>query len=308
MYQKPNRKIYHSNYTYTVDQPVKTRRFVGFKLLVAIVVVAGGFYMLFWNKKSDHAQQQSEVLAQSTAKKQLPMPDPIKIDQMSASINSIIANYPSMQVAVSVSTLNDEKSYNYGVQAGFLAASTGKLITACVYLSEVEQGKRSLDDVIAGKTARDQIKLMIQDSDNTAWKALNDELTHPVLDAWAKNIGLTSYDVENNIITASDISKLLTELYKGKILNDSHKDYLLGFMKNANETQYIVANVPSDVNVYHKAGWLDDRINDTAIIDNGKMPYVLVIYSKANSGNYDTQKGQKMYQEITQSSLALINL
>lgn len=301
-------KVYYSYNNYnTHSTTVHKNRFkmlIGIFSVLAIGTIIGVIIKSNSSPKPVLAENKSEVLAKTVI-----LPKAENIDSMSNKINNIIASHRQMQVAVSVVTLNDSAKHTYGVTNGFLAASTAKLISACVFLHQVEQGSRSLDDTINGKTADVQIKQMIELSDNTAWVNINTELTHPTMKQWADGIGLVGYDVEKNILTADDIALLLSKLYKGELLNKQHTQLLLSYMQDANETQYIVSGVPTGVKVYHKAGWLDDRINDAAIIDDGKMPYVLVIYSKANSGTYDTSVGQEMFKQITSATrdLAVTN-
>jgi hypothetical protein len=54
--------------------------------------------------------------------------------------------------------------------------------------------------------------------------------------------------------------------------------------------------------VYHKVGYLADRLHDAAIIKRGDRSYVLVIFSKA-SGNYNFTRGASLFGSITESTL-----
>jgi beta-lactamase class A len=74
-------------------------------------------------------------------------------------------------------------------------------------------------------------------------------------------------------------------------------------MAQANYRDYIVAAIPSDVTVYHKVGILDDHLHDAAIIKKGSRSYVLVIFSKDNSGGYDYNRGAQLFGAITGKSL-----
>lgn len=304
---KRQNKVYYNYYNYSNKRSTlprsRVKMLTAFGVLVVLVVVVAVLHKPKSTAKMTNQDDKAEVLAKAVV-----IPKAENIDSMSTQINAIIAQNPQMQIAVSVITLNDSAKHTYGVTNGFLAASTAKLISACVYLHEVERGSRSLSDNIGGQTADSQIKKMIELSDNTAWANINTELTHPVMKTWANSIGLNSYDVEKNILTADDIALLLSKLYKGEILSKEHTKLLLSYMQGANETQYIVSGVPAGAKVYHKAGWLDDRINDAAIIDDGTMPYVLVIYSKANSGSYDTSAGQTMFKQITDATTELTKI
>lgn len=225
-----------------------------------------------------------------------------KIATMNQTINSIIAQYPAMQISVSVTDLASDQSYNYGVEVDYIAASVAKLITASLYLHEVEQGNRTLNEYIGGYTAEHQLQQLIELSDNNAWHTLNEELGNDLLQAWAEEAGLQSYNAVNNTISPSDITLLLANLYTDRLLDTQHTKLLLSYMQNADNTEYIKSAVPNNITVYHKAGWLDDRVHDTAIIDNGQNPYVLTIFSKTD-GTYDAQIGQDMFHQITAATL-----
>ncbi len=105
-----------------------------------------------------------------------------------------------------------------------------------------------------------------------------------------------------NTINPKDIAILLQKLYGNKLINEAHTKQLLGYMKEANYTNYIPAVVPEGVTVYHKAGWLNYRVHDSAIIDDGTNSYVLVIFTKMKTG-YDSTAGLDVFHKITKASL-----
>jgi beta-lactamase class A len=298
----------YSNQQYVHNEPKKSRKYLIVLPTLVIAIIAGVLIKTSFSSKNktvalDKQDSSKTVLGATDNKAVKDPPKQINDVLMGQQINAIIANYPNMQVGVSVININDGKQYTYGVNKGFIAASTSKLLTATLFLHQAESGKTSLSQSINNDTAQNQLKSMIVDSDNDAWVAFNTLMTHDALKAWANQIGMSSYDVESNIDTPSDIALLLSKLYKNELINQQNTKLLLGYMQNANEAEYIVSAVPKSVNVYHKAGWLDDRINDTAVIDDGKNPYVLVIYSKVNYGNYDSNAGKIMFKDITSSTL-----
>jgi beta-lactamase class A len=221
---------------------------------------------------------------------------------MGDDVNAIISAHPEFDTGVAVQDLNSGKTYTYGENQPYIAASVSKVLTATLYLHEVEQDEASLSDQVGNATAQYQIQQLIENSDNDAWQALNDLLGHDELKAYADQIGLDNYDPDENTLTVDTIATLYGKLYKNELLNKSDTKLLLSYMKNANETEFISASVPDSVTVYHKAGWLDDRIHDAAIIDNGKHPYVLVIFTKAQNGTYDTTVGQQVFTDITKAT------
>jgi beta-lactamase class A len=170
-----------------------------------------------------------------------------------------------------------------GTNAVYEAASVAKVLTGVFYLHEVEGNRQSLDKTIGAVGARQLLQIMIEQSDNTAWKALNDVLTHEQLLKYAQSIGFANYNPEINTFTSDDIARLLIKLQQGKLLNYEHTQLILGHMKNASRSEYLKPALPADTTLYHKAGWLENRIHDAAIIDDGHRPYVLVIFTKGRS-------------------------
>lgn len=232
-----------------------------------------------------------------------PAPEPVKaIDftLMNATINAQVAKYPTMDIGVAVIDLKTGDAVYNGVQSPFVAASTAKLITAIAFLHDVEQGKASLTQRVGSRSAQEALKTMIIDSDNAAWNDFNNGvLSHSELAAYASSIGVSDYDPEKNTITPRSVGQLLNSFYGKKLLNQEHTDLLLSYMLQAKEVDYITNNVPTGTKVYHKPGFLDDRVHDAAIVDNGKRPYVLVIFSKARKGSYNTQAGSELFKQIT---------
>lgn len=290
--------------SYRPAEPVK-KRSVGILrgasvLLVIVGLVMVGLHLFGDNPVSLISSDRQKVSATTIA--------PIVLSasqeaQMSASIQSAISGNSSMDVGVAIEDLNDGQHYVYGVTDPFVAASVGKLMTANLYLHDVEMGRYSLNKQLSYGSAKYELQQMIEQSDNQAWEDFNTLLTHTALNSYATSIGISNYDPHQNTLTPNDIALLLGKFYKGQLLNQSDTQLLLSYMQSANETAYIVASVPDGVKVYHKAGWLSDRVNDSAVIDNGKHPYVLVIFSKQKSGSYNAAAGQQLFAAITQASL-----
>lgn len=223
--------------------------------------------------------------------------------KLATTINSLLSENRNLDTSVAIIDLQTGKAYQYGDEAGYRAASITKLITAAAYLHTVESGDATLRKIIGGDNAQNQIKKMIVDSDNNAWSALNSSITSQGLEAYAQSVNVVSFDVTDNIVTSKDIASFLAGLYKGKLLNEEHTSLMLGYMKQAGLDGYIPAALDADLTVYHKAGWLDDRYNDAAIISNGAQQYVLVIFSKSSTDTtYDIAQGQKLFQAITHAT------
>lgn len=228
-----------------------------------------------------------------------PPPTPIDTVMLDSQITAIIQQYPQLEISVAYQDLKTSANLFTGVPEPYDAASIVKIVTAALFLREVQNGKYTLDTVVEGAPAHEQLRKMIEDSDNPSWHAFNRLLTKPAQDEFAKQAGLTDFKAEGNTTTAKDIALLLSKIYKNELLNKQYTELLLTLMEKASERQYIPAAIPDGAQVYHKAGYLSDRVHDAAIIDDGERPYVLVIFTKSE-GAYDFELGRRIIHEITQ--------
>jgi beta-lactamase class A len=222
---------------------------------------------------------------------------------LQTSLNLIIKKYP-YDTSVSVIDLNSGNLIQTGDSYPFIAASTTKLLTALYYLNQVEAGQTGLDTQVSGKSAEEQLRLAVKNSDNDAWLALNNYLGRNDLAAYAKEHGIMSYSSSENTITSNDMAQLMAQLYNRKLINENHTKLLLSWMQNTSEERFIPPAVPAGSVLYHKAGYLADRVHDVGIIDNGSAPFVIVIYSKSFTPTYDYDSGQRLFKEVTEQTVS----
>ncbi|HSX52901.1 MAG TPA: serine hydrolase [Patescibacteria group bacterium] len=261
-----------------------------------LVLLAVGFliYYLGWRPHAHSAPTRAttKIAAVKPA---------ITAAQMDSQIQAIIRANPDVDISASIIDINSGTSYQYGINNPFEAASVGKLITATTFLHLVETSQVSLNDQIGDSSAQNLLEQMIVNSDNDAWQALSDDIGLPAMSDFATQVGMSSYNADGNTMTSNDIALLLQKLYKGSLLNHSHTQLLLGYMNHANEADYIPSSIPAGIKVYHKAGLLDDRVHDAAIVDNGLRPYVLVIFTNGH-GTYDLTVRTQILRDITTST------
>jgi beta-lactamase class A len=219
---------------------------------------------------------------------------------LQADIDALLQRATNLDLSVSVTDISTAIEHHYGSTDPAEAASVAKLFTAIMYLHQVEQGHAALSDTIDGDSAQRQLERMIVESDNDAWQSLNNVLTLSGLNEYSASIGLASFDASANTVKSSDIGLLLTKLYRQELLDSSYTQLLLSYMERAGQRDFIVADAPPGAKVYHKAGWLEDRLNDSAIISSGGRTYALVIFSKDRSGEYDYAAGEAVFAAITQ--------
>jgi beta-lactamase class A len=191
---------------------VPNRRLQILPVVIAALIIFGVSLAL----RTLHHPARAEVKAAATqAVSSLPSIPPVDEAALAAQINRIIASHPTLDMAISLNDVTNGKQYNYGLSdAGFIAASTGKIVTASLFLHQVEQGQESLTASLNGKSSQEELRLMIEESDNDAWAALNHELTHGSLLSYARSLGLKSYDPETNLISPADLSSFLGQLYQ----------------------------------------------------------------------------------------------
>jgi hypothetical protein len=262
-------------------------------LLITLCLLAGLF---LW--KPSRTQ---ETLSQITHRQQEPpapkVPDPVDTAAIKPAIDAIIARETAtFQIGVAYIDLNHpDTTITQGVGTQFIAASVGKLLSTVVYYHNQEKG---LDSTYRDRSD-EELRRLIVESDNTVWIPLNDDLGRSNMEAYAHGIGMSSYTATENTMTANDAATLLKKLYKKELLNDQHTQKLLSLMEQADRNEIFGPTIPAGVKVYHKAGWLDDRLHNVAIVDNGKNPYAIVIFSKSNAKPYNEAKGLTALRSIS---------
>lgn len=289
-----------------IKQLNKRRRFnrklSAFTALISLLITVGVAMYLKKEPSPPQASSAIPAVTQAVAKpevKQSPVIQPKTIDTASlkSQIDAIIKKYPSYEIGVSYSDIKTPANLDLGIQGAYVAASTTKVLTAVMYLKQVELGNRTMTESVGGKPADQQLRAMIEASDNPSSDAFKDLLGYRNLETYAKSIGLNDFRAVANHISPKNMAFLLEKLYNHELLNKENTALLLSHMKKASETQYLVATFPKEVNVYHKAGYLKDRAHDAAIVDNGKQPFILVVFTKAD-GTYNFETGAKLINEI----------
>ncbi len=252
------------------------------------------------NGQQSFIQTNGQVLAVSDSMPIRPAPK-INKQRLDKTMAELLAGQSGLNVSVSYKDLTTGRTFHYGTSNSFVAASVTKLLTASLYLKQVDDGKRSLNDNVAGANAKELLRRLIVVSDNAAWVALDKSLGAGNLESFARENGLKQYKHSNNTLSSDDVLTLLQKIYRGDMLSKSSRDLLLSYMSLANYRQYIVAALASDVTVYHKIGFLEDRVHDAAIVDNGRFPYLLVIFTEAKNSTLNFISTTDLIHDITES-------
>jgi beta-lactamase class A len=204
-----------------------------------------------------------------------------------------------------VKDLESDSKATLNPDVPFMAASTAKLITAARFLSQVGEGKDSLDSKLGSYTAEYQLEQMINRSNNDSWAVLNAKYSLESQQAYAASIGLTNSHFERTESTANDLAVFLEKLYDRQLFNEELSTQLLSYMQETNEESYIPAALPSVATVYHKYGILGSNVHDAAIIEYKGRRFILVIMSKGSTPDYAAR--QDIFQTITKDVLNKID-
>lgn len=267
-------------------------------LIIGLLIISSIWFTLY--SSSDSSNDTTRAQAQMSESSES-VPD-IDTTSLTTTINQLTSNNPDLAISVSITDLRTGKSYQYGDSDTFIAASTTKLITAVAILDRVEAGELTLDSYIAGTSVREQLQQLIEVSNNEVWANLKAYIGTTELNHYAGEIGLTTYDSATNTITSSDMALLLSKLYEGELLNATYTELLLSYMEQADMDQYIPAAVPSGLTTYHKAGYLEDRLHDTVIIEDDDRAFVLVVFTKGTAP-YDFVNGTDILHQITSAGV-----
>jgi beta-lactamase class A len=192
-------------------------------------------------------------------------------------------------------------SFN-GHQA-FPMASTMKIAVAAAYLSEVDAGRRSLDDMIAGVPASSLIDVMITRSDNRATDLLIATLGGPAaVDGWLRAHKLSGIRVDRTIAqlladrrdlrdvrdssTPTAMLGLLRLIDAGPALKPESRRLLLDMMKRcATGSNRIRGILPPGATVEHKTGTLSGYTGDVGFLTTPKGQRIAVVFFARGGSN-----------------------
>lgn len=189
----------------------------------------------------------------------------------------------SADVGIAAIDLVTGENVNVRGQDRYPMASTVKVAVAATYLSYVENGDRSLDDTIAGRSAASLMRAMITRSDNHATDLLLDNLGGPrTVQNWLEFHNVEGMRVDRTIAqllrakrdlyekldsaTPIAFALFLQRLDKGELLKPSSRAYLLDLMADCQTGKNRMrALLPAGV-VAHKTGTLNGYSSDVGYI------------------------------------------
>ncbi|HEX8511562.1 MAG TPA: serine hydrolase [Allosphingosinicella sp.] len=192
---------------------------------------------------------------------------------------------------------------SFNGQQPFPMASTMKIAVAAAYLAEVDAGRRTLDDPVAGTSALKLIDAMITRSDNRATDLLMGTLGGPgAIDAWLRGHGLSGIRVDRTIAqllrdrrdlrdvrdSSTPIAMLgLLRLIDSEGALTSHSRYLLRDMMRrcATGSNRIRGILPPGATVEHKTGTLSGYTGDVGFLTTPSGRRIAVAFFARGGSN-----------------------
>ena len=199
---------------------------------------------------------------------------------------------------------------SYNADRQFAAASLIKAPYLMYILDMIAAGELSLDDVhtyrrayhyIGGTgqirymedgtqlTLRQIIEYIVYDSDNVAFKMLNNGYDGVLSIPAFHDMAMRDYDAPyysgtyGNVLTASGVGRMFAEIYARAERGDELYVWFVDMLKDANENKFVKGGLPTDENgeclyeVAHKYGMDIKSSTDAAIVLYNDRPYVLVL-------------------------------
>ncbi len=262
--------------------------------LISLGLIGYGLHTyVFSSSLSNETTTATEVKTDSTAQ-QIDTPETLtKSMQLQKTLDDWIAQHDTgyRVVARSLDT-DDQFEASYKAATVTIPASTYKLFVVYAAFHQIEFGEASLDAMVThGDSMEDCIEEAIIQSDNECAEAIGFYLGWDTVDSLVSQAGFThtklnNYDEDGNYMadkesTAEDLASLLTKLYNKKLVNTTHTNTLLGYMKGQVYRSGIPAGV-TGTQVADKVGFLPGITNDAAIV-YAEKPYVLVVLSTATN-------------------------
>ena len=160
-----------------------------------------------------------------------------------------LARSQPTELGIAAFDLGSNASICINCEAAFPMASTVKVAVAAAYLSQVDYGRRSLDDMIGGRRASRLIEDMLIHSSNPATDRLIRNLGGPsAVDGWLRFHGLSGIRVDRTIAqlliarrdlwdvrdssTPVAMIEMLKKIETGDVLKPSSHAYLLSLMRS----------------------------------------------------------------------------
>jgi len=204
------------------------------------------------------------------------------LSSLEQQLNSMVAG-KSADVGIAALDLNSGETVSIKGSTPFPMASTVKVAVAALYLAQVDNGRRSLDDNINGQSARSLMRRMLVHSDNQATDILLADLGGPhAVHDWLQANVVTGLRVDRNISellhskrdlwdrrdssTPMAMVDLLKRIYKAELIKPDSRNFLLDLMSQCQTGRNRMKALLPGVPIEHKTGTLDGLADDVGFL------------------------------------------
>jgi beta-lactamase class A len=138
-------------------------------------------------------------------------------------------------------------------------------------------------------TLKDLATMMVAVSDNSATNVLIDRVGMANIEALLDREALhqthlrrkmmdlhAAAEGRENVSTPREMMTLLERLYRGRILSEPWRDSFFQ-MLSTHKTGYLTHDLPDDLRVANKPGWLEGVRNDSGVVFLERRPYVICV-------------------------------
>ncbi|PIR43728.1 hypothetical protein COV24_01590 [candidate division WWE3 bacterium CG10_big_fil_rev_8_21_14_0_10_32_10] len=155
-------------------------------------------------------------------------------------------------------------------------ASTTKILTAVAVFKKLEASSYNLNTYVSGKTIKNHLTLMVNQSNNNSWNTLNFWVGFDYMQNLGTELGMHDFNISTNQVNPDSMEKLLYSLYTKPIITEADKIFLYSLMQNTIVEDRISAGVPKGTIIYHKHGDYLSNYHDIGIV-MGTTPYTIVV-------------------------------
>lgn len=276
-------------------------------ILVALVVFVGVMIATHLGKQEVASTPVTTPTIEATI---APTPAPT-LDALQTQVQEMINGFGEGQWSVYVKDESNSTSFTINSMQTY-SASLIKLFTAGCYYEQLQEG-----NLVDSDYNQNLLRLMISESDNDAWEALETVIGQGNYD-WGLQLvtefaqshgytdtgrlidpdGTTNFFEGENYTSVTDVGNVLDSIYQGTYVSEECSSTILEHMLNQIEyhRNKIPAGLPEGVDCANKSGELDDCENDSAIIYSDNTDYILVVMSNEH---YDTELACEEIAELS---------
>ena len=215
-------------------------------------------------------------------------------------VNTVDFIYPASvyKIYVAMEILNQVSSDQYPLSRQYIVPAHN----AVDKTKEISFDPRHLLQPGDTVTVNYLLDLMITRSDNSAANCLIDIATRKSINetmidnGWQgsevtrkflkRNVEDPGYDtIRSTVTNALHAADFMYKLFMGQLINPWVSMQLKTLLGRQLDTAKLAAGLPKNVMFYHKTGWWSYYTNDVGIVDDGKIKYIIAIFTPVKEEN-----------------------